>query len=89
MPHIEIISIDEWLNILAIWFVVMSVAVFLALIFSCLYWFWREPSRPTKKVFAEWSPREYCPKCGSREIELLYGADDDYECYHCGLIWYV
>jgi ribosomal protein S27AE len=77
---------ENLLRALAIFLAVLGVGAFLSLIYSCLYWFWREFTRPSEP--APTSQRTHCPKCGSTNVELLFGADD-YECATCGLIWYL
>lgn len=80
----------DWLaDSVAIWVGIFAVAGFVSLIAGCFSWLWRKLVRSSNYPTLKALPRSYCPKCNSSDIELLFGASDDFECHSCGLIWYI
>lgn len=63
----------------------IGVAALISLTYWTLLWWFKGEKIADVLV----SARECCPYCESRSIELLYGAENDYECFDCGSIWYV
>jgi len=80
----------DWIiETMLVWLIVFAIVGFLSFVAWCFAWLWRkafaDPAWPTLQN----PSRQRCPKCGSENIELLFGASEDFECFDCGLIYYV